>query len=104
MVGLATLWRRLARDLSGLDTRAVVRAYVPIVTASLLAALVALAVVVSVRVAGADWPTLVRSLVQVGVGGLLGLGLYLWLARRWHVGDVEVLLGSVGRRLRRSAR
>jgi putative peptidoglycan lipid II flippase len=103
VVGLATLWRRLARDLSGLDTRAVVRAYVPIVTASLLAALVALAVVVSVRVAGSDWPTLVRSLVQVGVGGLLGLGLYLWLARRWHVGDVEVLLGSVGRRLRRSA-
>jgi putative peptidoglycan lipid II flippase len=100
VVGLATLWRRLAADLSGLDTQAVVRAYVPIVAASLLAAALALVVATGVRLLGAEWPTLVRSLLQVGIGGLLGAGLYLWLARRWHIGDVEVLLRSVRRRMR----
>jgi hypothetical protein len=39
----------------------------------------------------------------VGVGGGLGLALYMWLARYWHIGDVEVLLASLRRRLRPSA-
>jgi putative peptidoglycan lipid II flippase len=103
VVGLVTLWRRLAKDLSGLDTRSVVRSYVPIVAASLLAALLSLAVAVAVRLVGTEWPSLLRSLVKVGVGGGLGLALYLWLARYWHIGDVEVLLASLRRRLRPSA-
>jgi putative peptidoglycan lipid II flippase len=100
VVGVLVLWRQLAVRLSGLDTGRVLHAYRPIVAASLLAAGLAMAVAITIRWAGADWPSLARSSAQVVLGGLVGLWLYLRLARVWHIDDVEVLLRGLRRRFR----
>jgi putative peptidoglycan lipid II flippase len=100
VVGVLLLWRQLRVRLLGLDTVGVMRAYRPIVAASLLAAGAGFATSVTVRWLGATWPTTARALAQVTVGGLVGLGIYLWLARRWRIDDVQVLLRGLRRRIR----
>jgi len=100
VVGVAVLWRQLRVRLSGLNTGEVLRAFRPIVAASVLAAVVAFVTAAGFRVLGGDWPTTLRALVQVVIGGLLGSGLYLWLARRWRIDDVQVLVRTFRRRFR----
>ena len=100
VLGVAVLWRQLRVRLSGLNTGEVLRAFRPIVAASVLAAVVAFVTAAGFRVLGGDWPTTLRALVQVVIGGLLGSGLYLWLARRWRIDDVQVLVRTFRRRFR----
>jgi len=100
VVGVAVLWRQLRVRLAGLDTRRVLLGYRPIVAASLLGAALAALTSALVRWGATDWPTTLRALVQVLVGGLVGLGAYLWLARRWRIDDVQVLVRGFRRRFR----
>jgi putative peptidoglycan lipid II flippase len=92
-VSAATLRKRVG----GLDGRRVMRTYVRLAVAGLLAGLGGFLVLRLIRLGGpGDWWSAALGLV---VGGVVAAAGYLWLARRMRVTEVSDLLGGLGARL-----
>jgi putative peptidoglycan lipid II flippase len=102
LVGAVVLFALLRHQLLGLDSYRVTRLTVRVGVASLAAAAVARVIGDAVRAAGGPGQpvALAATAAALAVGG----GVYLVLARRMHIGEVDEILGLLPRRAQSALR
>jgi putative peptidoglycan lipid II flippase len=99
LVTLPVMWKVLGGRLGGLPTYDVVRTFVRVLIAAVIAGLLMLAVDQLIENL---WGTgRLPSLVTVVLAGSAGIALYIGAAGRMHVAEVDEVIGGVTARLRR---
>lgn len=99
LVTLPVMWRILGGRLGGLPTYAVVRTFVRVLIAAVLAGLLMLGIDVLIeQVLGTGR---LPSLVSVVIAGAAGMAVYVAAAGRMHVAEVDEVVSGVTARLRR---